>query len=109
MGRVIGDIREREGRVPVGPEGAVALVAHPPVPAQHPDGEVEQARGQRPVIRISKNAMTVTTAKASHRKSSTTRCGISSSHLPSPNHRDSEDTGTASTRTGYGGGFSVVV
>jgi hypothetical protein len=47
----------------------------------------ERVQTARPVKRIAKNAITATTAKAIHRKASTMKCGIASSHLTSHSHR----------------------
>jgi hypothetical protein len=52
------------------------------------------------VIRIAKNATTLTAKNASHRKASTTKCGISSSHLTSHSQREVDGSSDASTRTG---------
>src|SRR3954462_3391472 len=54
-------------------------------------------------------AITVTTKKASQRKGSTTRWGMSSSHLISHSPRETDTSCDALTRTGYGVGFSVTV
>ena len=45
VGRVVLDLRQREGRVAVGRERAVGVVGHAPRPAQDPDVEVEDRPG----------------------------------------------------------------
>lgn len=41
VGRVVGDLGQRERRVPVGAQRAVGVEGHPPAPAHHPDVEGE--------------------------------------------------------------------
>jgi hypothetical protein len=106
---VVGHVGEGERRMAVGAQRPVAVVVHPPGPAQHADVEVEQRSRTAGVNRIAKNVITVTTKKASQRKVSTTRCGMSSNHLISHSPRETDTSCAASTRTGYGVRFSVTV
>ena len=50
--------------------------------------------------KIAKNAMTVTTANAIHKKNSTMKCGIASSHLTSHSQRLNGSSRRARTCTG---------
>ena len=41
VGRIVRNILQREGRIPVGPKSPVRVIADPPTPPQHPDVEIE--------------------------------------------------------------------
>jgi len=53
------------------------------------------------VNKIAKNAITLSTKKASHRKAKITKCGIASSHLTNHSHRLSLISNYALTLMGY--------
>src|SRR5271166_5165176 len=87
VGRV-GRVRlQAERRVLIGAQSADAVEGDPPGPAHYPDVEIKDRPGIAAVNKIANPATTVSTLTAHHRKNSTTKCGITSSHLTSHSHR----------------------